>query len=552
MTARVQPVYFQKVIQDSSLTRKGSMGDRAVYPIGGKLGRLRANESCLKTCKQSQSWMGSATDGMLKISDGITEMDKTFFHLPMGATAFITLPAGVGVGTGLANMYDAYRQFKRSGDIHDTVGQNLAAVDIAKNGLLTGGAGVVLGSKSFSMVQDLGLAFHHPVTITGGLATFQAALSWASGAIFGLYYAINTIRSCLDLVSWYQGRAWRAELLAGDNPGAVLYKELKDRVGKLEVTADMAEELALQAGARWIEKVEQASGGRLSIGDKRAAFKTYIVNNPQVIRDLIGNFGPKLTGKGELIRFGKYMAYQNECAKFEAECMRKLGRDAVEAMKAGDTEALKKALEFPEWVGPVIKIGFAVIGLAAVIAMTVFLTGSPMGVFLIVAGIAALAMIYISDAKELKEHLLSGEFKKRDRYFIYFTLALSVVAFAGVLAITIASGGMAPFVGSLILSAAWLGVNGYSAYSLWRYDHRRWEVQKMVDLRSYRKFLETNPTEEEIKRIKLKLSEKDREYINSLKNALEELRAREEEIQKAHEQEIDNLIEALKTNESVQ
>ncbi|MGH2639113.1 MAG: hypothetical protein ACRDF4_07530, partial [Rhabdochlamydiaceae bacterium] len=252
-----------------------------------------------------------------------------------------------------------------------------------------------------------------------------------------------------------------------------------------------------------------------------------------------------LTAEGELIRFGKYMAYQNESAKFEAECTRKLGSKAVEALKADDTAALKEALQLKEWIGPALKIGVAVIGILAVIAVTMVLSGSPIGVILILSGIAALAMIFISDGQALKEHLQSGEFKKRDAAFLYFALVLSIVSFIGVVALTIATGGIAPFVVSLILSAAWLGINIYSAVALWRYNHRRWDVQKVVDLVTYRKFLETQP--KDVTRIKKKMTQADQDYVDALSNPLEDLQRQEKLIQEIHQRELDNLIQALLT-----
>ena len=83
---------------------------------------------------------------------------------------------------------------------------------------------------------------------------------------------------------------------------------------------------------------------------------------------MVGPCPFEITTKGWLILLGKHLALQNECAKFEAECARRLGSKAIEALKTGDVNKVKMALTSQtEGRMLALKVALAVIGAASLI-----------------------------------------------------------------------------------------------------------------------------------------------------------------------------------------
>lgn len=530
-------VHFRRVVEERHLAMPaaGKMGGREVVPIQRKLGQPQSQQSLCKTAN-CHDWAVDVSVGLRSVAAGAHQLSLA---APVGGASFVAIPTGVCVVTGGLGVRDCCRAYKRAVETKDEEGQGRAALGGAENAVLAVGSAASMGARVFSAVQEVGLAGHQTITFGGAAAATQGVLSVLSGILGVFYYLINGIRGCLDLRSWYQGREWREQLAQERDPVEALYRQFRDKTYAIKMTPEEEIALALEAGARWLEKVEEASDGTKTILDKPEAFRKMVMEDPRIIRELIGECALNLTGRGELIRFGKYIAYQNEYAKFEEECRRKLGAKTVEAFNAKDTEALKEALSSRGWVMPALKVCFSAIGFATSIAVLAVSSGVALGALLIVYGVINLAAIFISDAAALKNQLQGGEFKKRDKLFVYLTLALSVVAFVGVVGLAAATGGVAPFVIGLVLSAAWLGVNSYTAYSLWKYDHRRWEVQKEIDLVTYRKFLETNPTPEEIERISQKLRAEDREYA---KASVQDLKEQELAAQERHKRAVQDIM----------
>ncbi len=546
MTHKLLPVYFTQVCQDDHLSNPTEkIGPPDLHPLMKKLPNLPSQGPSLKTAN-CHTWMGGVSSGMQNISQGFQEI-KSPLSLYMEGSLCLILPSGFGIGCGIANTYDSYKQYSRSDHIHDLEGKRLAVLNGAETGTATIGDGANLTLQSFSMVQNVERALHHPIHFTGIASSIQGGLSWASSILFAISYALSGLRTMIDLIYWLKGREWRQTLVRAENPSQTLYRELKKRVRPIQqMNGEALKEEGLKAGARWLEKVEAASKGKLKIKNKKEVFRKLVINDPTIISRLIGRFSRSINANQELIRFGKYMALQNECAHFEADCIRKLGKTALEAIKTGDTEALKKALEVKEWIGMSAKIAVAVLGIGIMIALAIVVTNSPIGVALILAGVAALAMMFISDTKSLKEYLQNGAFKGRDRLFFYFTLILSVISFLGLVTLTIATGGIAPFLISLILAATWLIINLYSAYLIWKLDHRPWKIQKVVSLVAYRKFLETNPREFEIESVSKKMTPEDQNYVSRLKNPLENLKEQEVKLEQQCQAELHRLIENIR------
>lgn len=545
MPTKPNPTNFNRLVRDTCLSSTlpkslGEMQGRNVVPIHDKLGQVPTDNSCLKTQEGAHA-IEDLSNATNYLGDGLDSLKHTTNKTE--GTSLTLLTSATSMLSGVAGVIDNVKKVKRAEVIGDSTGKKLAVVGCVENGMLAGGSGVELALKSIDIGQDIAVVAHKPFVIAGAAAVAQGALSWLSTALFGIYYIATGAKHLVNLVQLYKGRQWRMELAKEKDPMEALYKEFRRRSYEVDMTPEQEIDLALEAGARWLEKVEGASEGKLSIEDKKEGFRKLVMDRPEIITKMIGPYSRKLTPRGELIRFGKYMAYKNLHAKFEAECKRKLGEKALEAMQSGNTEELKAALEVKPWFGLSIKVAAAAIGLIAVVAMAVFITGSPLGIVLLLAGLAAVAMIFLGDGKALIEHLRNGEFKKRDRAFTYLSIALSVISVAAAVGMLIATGGTVAFIAPLILSVVWMGINLHTARTIWRFDNRKWEVQKVIDLKTYRQFLETNP--KDVEKIKAKLSEEDQNYVNGLQNPLEELRAREKRIEEETRRQLDELVDRI-------
>ncbi len=482
---------------------KAVSGEKVEIPFDQKLKGIKPLEGCLKTAGKD-GVIGDLSLGMRRISSGLQDIPNSVVQFPVGGMPLVGLTGAVGIGAGIATAYDKYKEWNHAKVIGDTRGQAMAAVEGLHGGLDSLGSTVLLSDNLMEAVQQIQMALHQPIAITGAATVAQNVLTLGSSFAAMVSLTLMIGRHIHTLVSLVQGAAWRGEILAAEDPIQALEEEKMRRIRELDITEEVALKAAKEAGARWLSKVEKEGG--FKIQDKEGAFEKLIERHPRLIEGLIGASEVPLTTKGELIRFGNHMARLNAEATFEADCVRKLGADVVQAMKSSDTEALKKALDSHIVAKLSLKIAAAAIGLVAIVILTMALTGSPMGILIILAGIGALAMIVACDWETLKNHLTGGEFKKRDKAFVYFTLALSVLSFAGIVALTVASGGVAPFIASLIFSAAWVGINSYSVFLLRKFEQRPWDVKKSIDRATYIKFLETQPIDRA--RLDEKLQEK--------------------------------------------
>jgi hypothetical protein len=243
-------------------------------------------------------------------------------------SSFVDAVAASGALMGAAGMNENHKAYKQARDIHDITGQKLAALGGLEMGMFAMGSTADAATRVFSAVQEVGLAIHNPVVFGAAAATAVAVLTLAGTLLYGLFYLFCAVRLVSLGASWVRGRAWRQELSKEHRPVEALFRQLKERLNKIDVKD--AAEIGIKAGAKWLAKVEKESGGKLNIPDKEAAFQKLIQKHPDILEGLIG----QSQSPGELLeRFGQYIAYQQECAKFEAECARKLGSKAVEGRK---------------------------------------------------------------------------------------------------------------------------------------------------------------------------------------------------------------------------
>jgi hypothetical protein len=217
-------------------------------------------------------------------------------------------------------------------------------------------------------------------------------------------------------------------------------------------------------------------------------------------------------------------------------------------LRAGSNEELSKALESRNWKGLAAKIGLAVVGFSLMTIGIMVFFGSPTGVLLVLAGVLTVALGIFGDGIALVAQARKGEFTKHDWKYIYTTFFLSLASFVGVVALTIATGGIGALAVSLVLSSLWLCVNTLNAYRVWRYENRRWEVQSVIDLVTYRKFLETKPSQEKILEVKQKLSRKDLRYVKRLgDDVLRRLRAKEAQAEGLRRGQLGELVSKIES-----
>lgn len=555
MSLGISPLFFNQLPSTrliAPMQVKNRVG-KTVLPVIQKLGTLPSTRSCLPSANKEYTF-DDASYSLRAFNDGIHAVSPGFSGLQGGSFVGLTTISYAGIGA--AQVYNNYKKSVRAEKIGDQEGARLAKLEAAENVFLTAGSVVIIPLRGISMAQDIFQAVKHtPLTLTPATSLTQSVFSWASVVLFGIFYAIKGIKSGWALVNWYQGRSWRQELLESDNPVKSLMGQLQKRVQAIDLKPEELKKLALDAGVRWLGKVAEEAkknGIELNFQDPALAFEHYIQRHPEMIENLLGRCPIRLTPKEELIRLGRYLAIQNECAKFEAECQRKLGSKAVEALKTQDTSQIKEALSANEGVILAIKVALAVVGFAALIAATLFTGGLGLGIVLGLYGLGGLISIYLEDWGALKEHLEKGELRKRDRLFIYFSTILSFLAMIGLVTISVISGGALIYLGGLILTSAWLIINLRACTMVVGYNLRPWMTQQPT-IKAFRMLLGTGPSQEVIQSVLEKMSIehqaavsrilKDHTDVNQVVQALKKL---EEAIDKHHQEDRQRLLDDLK------
>lgn len=571
MSTRVTPLFLDRVTSYYLITftqDKDRVGKVAV-PVIQKLGALPETRTCLPSANTVPA-IDDVSQALRAFNDS-HELSSNPFPGMQGRSSFAGLTTPIFAVIGAALGYDCYKKSSYSERIGDREGAQLAKLQAVESVSLAAGSTAIAPLRGISMVQDIARAATRvPFVLNSATTTAQSVFSWASSILYIIFYVLNGVRYGWKLANWCQGRSWRQELLASDDPIKMLMNQLQQRVRGLNVSSEEYKKLALDAGARWLERVAKEAkqnGKKLEFKDPRVAFERYIQLHPEVIESLLGKCPVELTWEGELVRLGQYLAIQNECAKFEADCERKLGSKTVEALKTQDTAKVKEALTSKEGMYLAVKIGLAVIGLVTSVTALVLTGGVGLAVMLVLYGIGALIAIYLEDWGALKEQLETTELSKKDRFFIYFSTCLSVLAVGGLIASAVLSGGATAYLAALILTSAWLIINLRSMVVVWKHDSHPW-MARQPTIAAFRALLQTQPSQELLQTVFQKMSKEDQETIASVlkkhtekgqtnfAQCIKDLQGLEQSISQEHQQQrkqfLEDLQEAIDTKQFFQ
>jgi len=471
------------------------------------------------TCMPAANYFHAIADASLFLRNFPDAISMLFMKvMSVGGAPLVGFTSILYTAIGLGWAYDSYKQMRASEKIGDTEGAKRACVQIAQNLLLSVGSSGLSVLRFFAVVQEVSQLLKDPIVLSTAALTAEKAASWISGVSFAIYYAIHVWRLCKIILDLEKGGSLRENLLKNSDPLKAFEKEVDRRMyTEGSYTGEELEEIALEEGAAWLEKLEKET--------KTAPWSSDLEGRKEYARELFLNHPEWMTGQmgetahfkqlgpeGKLIHFGRFIAQQRLCAKIENDLERLLGTDALEAAKKNDPAALKKALEATNWTSwgaqwkTILKLGLAIVGVSALIAGTILTGGIPLGVLLLLFGISGIIWIVLSDGSLFKSAWESGETRKRDKFLIYLSTALSIAAIGGLITLSVLSGGVPLYLASLVLASAWLVVNGRAMFSLIDSQRRCWEYQKQPTLKAFRKLTKREPTGEKIQEILNKMS----------------------------------------------
>jgi hypothetical protein len=405
-----------------------------------------------------------------------------------------------------------------------------AQAQIVQNLFLSAGSTGLSVLRFFAVVQEVSHLLKDPIVFSSAALTAQTVTSWISGACFTLYYAIYSWRLCKTLIGLGNGSGLREELLRGSNPLKALEKEVDLRMYAEEShTMEEFKDIALTEGAAWLEKLEKEAESRdetvpwkPTLESRKDYARQLFLNRPEWMMGQMGvtaNFG-ELGPQGKLVRFGRFIAAQRLCAKIENDFERLLGSEAVEAAKKNDPVEFKKALESANWShwGPqwktVLKLGLAIVAASALITGTILTGGIPLGILLLLFGVSGIIWIILSDGSLFKSAWESGDVRKRDKFLVYLSVALSIAAIGGLITMSVLSGGVPLYLASLVLATSWLVVNGRAMFCMIDSQRRAWEYQKQPTLKAFRQLTKTQPSAEKVQEILGKMSSFNQNGLN--------------------------------------
>lgn len=476
------------------------------------------------TCLPSANYLHAIADASLflrEIPDAVTIL---FMKITYGGMPLMGLTSILYAAIGLGWAFDSYKQMKAYQKIGDHEGVASARLQIFQNLLLSVGSTALVVTRAFGATAEISQLLKDPIVLSSAAHAAQTAANWISGVSFVIYYVIHIYRLCQTLIGLEKGSELRTRLLASRDPLKEFEKEIDLRMyNEGSYTVQQLKDMALEEGAAWLEKIEKEHEvpWEATLEGRKEYAKELFQQNPHWMMSQMGvtlNFD-SLNPEQKLVRFGRFIADQRKCAKIENDLERLLGPDALEAARKNDPAAFKKALEAASWStwGPqwktALKLGLALVGISALILGTFMTGGIPLGVLLLISGISGIIWIILSDGSLFKTQWQSGEMRKRDKFLIYFSAALSLVALSGLITLTALSGGLTIYAASLILTTAWLIVNGRALYSMIDSQRRPWEYQKQPTLKAFRKLIKTEPSKEKIEEIVSKMSAFDQEGL---------------------------------------
>jgi hypothetical protein len=488
------------------------------------------------TCMPAANYLHAVADVSLFLRNFPDAISLLFSKaLSVGGTSLIGFTSILYSVIAIAWARDSYKQmlvFKKIGDLTGVV---QARLQIVENLFLSLGSQALTVVRGFATVKEVSTVLHNPITFSYAAVTAQTVAAWTSAAFFTFYFALFSWRQLQLLRGLSKGDELRDRILKSPDHLGALREEVnyrmhtqgksREEVNLNEVDIDPNyEEIALEEGVKWLEKLEKEIDNRpwkLTLESRKEHVRQLFLTDPYWMmaemgyKDCFENYEPDQI----ILAFGQFIAAKRLCTRIENDLSRLLGPEAIEAANKNDAVGFEKALKSADWsvwgvrTKAVLKIVLAVAGASAIIAGTIFSGGLALAIPLLVLGVIGILWIVLIDGSLFKSQWESGEVSKRDKVLIYLSVALSVLALAGLAAMTVATGGATLYVAGLVFAAAWLVINGRALVGMVNSQRHPWDYQKVPTIEAFRKLVRTNPSEEKIQEILHKMSVFDRKGL---------------------------------------
>jgi hypothetical protein len=523
-------------------------------PIVQKLGQL-SQRSNLTPGTAGHDVAADASIGLRCFSDGLNMLVPELRGVSLGGAPWAALTSVPYTVIGLSWAANSLNQKRYAERIHDTEGAFLATAEIGQNLSMSAGSLGLSGVRGFAIAQEIAAAIHHPLTLPAAAKIFQSCCSWAFAAFFTIYYAIYAWKICQMLRGLSKGDNLRRQLLSKDNPLAELEGHVQLDVYKSVSNTERKEaiNIGIEEGALWLKKIAKEA--------RKNNLPVHWDESEEALKTLSKEFLLKAVGEDNLVLFGLMIAEKKLYALKEAVLTRELGSDAIAAAKENNPVKFKEALEATSWTrwGPrvkaVIKLVLIATAAAAIIAGTIMSGGVALGVLTLLFGISGVIWIILDDGAALKDQIASGNVGKWDKFTVVAALVTSVIAISGLIAVSVLTGGLPLYIGSMILVTAWLLINCRSAYNLIKYQQKPWEYLKVPTVRAFSKLVETQPSADKIQETLVKMSEHNRtglrREVDRTRNWVQAARDWEDRLQGQERRVLRGLVEALQPKQPI-
>lgn len=521
-TSTIFSTYLKRNRLEGKPLSQISSQDAAIYGIV----RPKINPLCSKETLPSA-----------KVYDAVADASLALRTLPVGLKGImgIEVPHSGSPLTGLTSLLysvigwararDSYKQAKELSKMGDDFNASLARAQVVGSGSIAAGSGFLAVVRIVHIIEEF-LHFTVPsVSLPAALTTAKLAASIISTVLYLVFYLIYIVGQAIVLKKLSNGDALREKLLGSPDPVKALREHIDVEMFRLgNFSKDECIEMALQEGERWLKKLEKEvkdPSWEPNSDSRREHAYHLMYNHPEYMMAEMGvteDFA-RAAPEEKIRRFGLYIGRKRLAAKIENDLKNELGSDAIKAFNqkpADFTEALSSA-DWGKW-GPrtkaVLKIGLAVASAAAMIVATIGTGGLAVAIPLVVLGVVGLVWLVAGgDGAAFIEQLRSGEVSKRDKILILLSTVLSLIALGALIALTVLSGGAVIYIAGVVFALGWLTINVISGSILLHYQNNPWRYQKEVTVAAFRKFLEKQRTEKEIKEIYDKMSLENRTGI---------------------------------------
>jgi hypothetical protein len=441
----------------------------------------------------------------------------------LGFTSLLYCMMGVG------RAWDSYKKMNFLNKIGDTFGANVAKAQIVINSVMATDCTVLSYVRVFGAVKELLVLLKNPLVLSSALVALNTAALVISVSMYVLAYSIFAVLQGFVLYNLSKGDELREKLIKSKDPVEELRQHIDKEMFKKTFTPNELLEMVLEEGAVWLEKLEKEAKTfpwEPTDESRRDYALMLFEKNPEYMMAEMGKPQgfDKLSFQGKIMRFGRFIGEKRLAAKIENELSRQLGPDAMEAFnkEVPDKNAFVAALKSADWSEwgvrwkTVIKIALCLLSSAAVVTGIFCSGGLAAGIPLLILGVTGLVCLVLTDGAAFMSQMTTGEVRKWDKFLVGFSILLNGIALGTLIAFTVISGGAPIYIAAAIFAAGWLVINAYALYLIIDNQRQPWKYQKKVTVQVFRKFLETKPSEEELKKVYDKMSLADRVGITDV------------------------------------